>query len=271
MTMFFLSSICLSSSVSAEETVKPRIMILMDEKNVGGYSVHQAEIDLISFFTEKNYPVIDTELVKANLKRDQALQAMSGSNQAAASLGLQFGADVIIVGRAIAKGSATVLGKTNMRAYQATVTAKAIRTDTAGLIGTASGTGSKPHVDDTAGGSEAIAVATRQMIEKLFPLIEEKWGAQGTSENSIQLTISDVNQVWQLAALKRMLKEKTQKTSQVIQRSFVAGVASFELKTGSDSQTLAENLVMIQDEAIRLKVLGISANKIDAKLIMSDE
>lgn len=254
----------------ASAVAKPRIMVLMDEKNVGGYSINQAETTICDFLMDKGYKVIDTEMVKAKLKRDQALQQMTESNRAAAALGLQFGTEIVVVGRAIAKGSSRQIGQTGMRSYQGTVSAKAIKTDTAELLGTTKGAASKPHVDDTEGGSEAIRLATLQMMEELFPLIEKN-GPGVSGEHIVEIVMSDVTQMWQLAALKRILKEKVNGTADASQRSFVSGVATFDVETTLDSQGLAEALVVVEGEPFRIKIIGVSPNKLDAKLVMMDE
>jgi len=250
---------------------KPRIMILMDEKNVGGYSINTAESSIANFLINNEYPVIDTDLVKTNLKRDQALQAMTGNTKAAAALGLEFGAEIVIVGRAISKGSATFLGKTSMRTYQGTVSVKVIKTDTAALIGTAQGRGSKPHVDDTAGGGEAIEIATKKMFIQLKNILDTRLNSSTNSSRTIKLVVGGVDQIWQLAAIRRILKEKVEGTSSVTQRSFISGVGTFEITTIKESQSFAEQIVMVNKEPFRIKVIGITANKVDAKLVMIDQ
>lgn len=252
---------------AAEEEAMPRVMLLMDEKAVGGYSVEQAEMRLARFLMEKGCDVVDMELVKTKVRRDQALQAMAGGDQAAAALGLQFGADIIIVGHAVAKGTARTIENTAMRTYWATVTAKALRSDDAKMLATAEASAPAPHVEDTAGGSAAISDASAKMIESLFPAMLAAWRGGGARPNRFELVVGDVRQVWQLSALKRILKDKVSGTKSVSQRSFVTGAATFDVETSLDAQAFSEGLVLVDDEPFKLKIIAISGNKIDAKLV----
>lgn len=265
-----LAAVCLLvRSAAGAERGMPRIMLLMDEKTIGGYSVDEAELTLARYFTERGCDVVDAELVKSRLNRDQALQAMSGSDQAAAALGLDFGADVVVVGRAVAKGAAREIESTGLRSYRGTVTAKAIRTDSAVIVATGEGTAAQAHTDDTAGGSAAIGEATLKLAEELFPALLAAWtgAAPATAGRKVELVIADVQQVWQLAALQRILQDKVPGTRAVVRRSFVSGVATYELETAQDPDAVSQALTLVQDEPFRFKVNGISANKIDAKIM----
>jgi hypothetical protein len=108
------------------EGAMPRFMVMIEERNLGTYQVNEAEKVVTEFLMSKGVEVIDAELIKTNLDRDKALQAMNSGPRTAAALGLQFGADVIITGKAIAKGSADKIKDTSFRSYQASVSLKAM-------------------------------------------------------------------------------------------------------------------------------------------------
>lgn len=247
----------------------PRFMILIDEKNLGTYNVAEAEKVITEYLVSKGIDVVDTELIKTNVDRDKVLQAMTGGPRSAAALGLQFGAEVIIVGKAIAKGSAETIKDTSFRSYQASVSLKAIRTDTAEVLAIESNDAAKIHVDDVAGGTLAIREATAPLVASFIPKILSKWGNPIQSNaQKIQLVIGDVQQVWQLSALKQLIRQ-IKGVKEVIQRSFVSGVAIFDVHCNSDSQSLAEELTLSNPGYFRLKVLGIAPNKLDMKLVES--
>ncbi len=248
----------------------PRFMILIDEKNMGTYSMNDAERIITDFLSAKGAEVVDAELVKTNVNRNKALHAMTSDPRAAAALGLQFGADIIIVGKAIAKGSAEHVRNSSMRSYRASVTLKAIKTDTAEVLATGTNTVAKLHVDDIAGGSAAIQDATTPLIKKLGRNLFNKLQKVATAKSrNIHLLIGSVSQIWQVAALKKMLRENISGVEDVVQRSFVSGVASFDVYWRGDSQALAEELTLAKPGYFKVKVVSVSPNKLDAKLVQS--
>ena len=62
-------------------------------------------------------------------------------------------------------------------------------------------------------------------------------------------------------------EKKIKETKTVVQRSFVSGVATFEVTTSLSSQKYAEAVVLIGAKQFKLKVVGITANKLDAKFV----
>lgn len=246
----------------------PRFMVLIDEKNVGAYQMDEAEKVISEYLLSKDLPVVDPELVRTKLDRDRALQAMASGPAPAAALGLQFGAEVILVGKAVAKGSADTVKDTSFRSYQASVSLKAIRTDTAEVLAAESREAAKIHVDDVAGGTAAIREASAPLIAALIPKVLAKWGGGAAGEAcSIEAVVGDVTQVWQVVALKELLRGQIAGVQEVVQRSYVSGVAVFSLRATVDAQALAEELTLADPGGFRIKVLSITPGKLDLRLV----
>jgi hypothetical protein len=249
----------------------PRIMVMVDEKNLGAYTTAESEKVIAQHLLAQGVSVVDAEMVRTSIDRDKVLQGMTSGPRAAASLGLQFGAEVIIVGKAVAKGSAEQIQDSTLRSYQAQVSLRAVRTDTAAVLGFVSGSGAKVHVDDVVGGSEAIRAATEPLIVALLPKILSAWSGTAVGANQkIQLVIGNVSQIWQVSAIKNLLRKDIRHVEEVVQRNFVSGTAVFEVTCGSDAQALAEALTMAKPAYFRLKVVGVSSGKLDMKLVDTD-
>ena len=243
-------------------------MIMVDEKNMGTYSLGDTERVITQALMDRGADVVDSELIRTTVNRDKALQAMTGSPQAAAALGFQFGADIIFVGRAIAKGSADKIENTAFRSYSASINIKAIRTDTAEILFTDTSSVAKIHVDDVTGGSLALQATAQQISDSMIPKLLDKYAsANSAAVKKIQCVIGNVTQIWQVAGIKKLLREQIQGVEDVVQRSFVSGVAVFEVHFSGSSQKLAESLTLAKQRYFKIKVHGVSARKLDAKLI----
>ncbi len=266
--VFLVAAVVLAAPRLYARPTVPRFMLLIDEKNMGTYSMGDAERVLTGALLKRGAEVVDAELVKTKVNRDKALQAMASGPRAAAALGLSFGADVIIVGRAIAKGSADRVQDTSFRSYRATVSLKAIRTDTAAIIDVDTATAAKIHVDDIIGGSQAIQAATALAARRMLPKILNQWNLAASGQpHKIQLMLGNVDQVWQVAAVKKLLRGKIRGVDDVVQRSFVSGVAVFDVYWKGGCQKLAEALTLARPRYFRIKVVGVTAAKLDAKLV----
>jgi hypothetical protein len=261
----------LGADLPASLAGTPRVMVMVDEKNLGAYTTAEAEKVITQHLLAQGLNIVDAEMVRTSIDRDKVLQGMTSGPRAAASLGLQFGAEVIIVGKAVAKGSAEQIQNSTLRSYQAQVSLRAVRTDTAEVLGFESGSGAKVHVDDVVGGSKAIRAATEPLIAALLPKILAAWSGPGASTSrKVQLVIGNVSQIWQVSAIKNLLRKDIRHVKEVVQRSFVSGTAVFEVTYGGDSQVLAEALTMANPGYFRLKVVGVSPGKLDMKLVETD-
>jgi hypothetical protein len=153
------------TSVSAQAADRPKIMVLIQEKVMGvfgttGWEVpNQAELTLIQTFREKGLTVVDSQAVRRNLIQAQGVRMFEADNKGAAATGIQHGAQISIVGTAIAKPAGAKIYGTQMQSIQATLTTREIQNDDARVIATGTATAAKVHVDEIQGGHLAIQEA----------------------------------------------------------------------------------------------------------------
>jgi len=86
-------------------------------------------------------------------------------------------------------------------------------------------------------------------------------------EQEIQLVVSGIQELWQVATLKQILREQVKGVKEVIQQSFASDIAVFEVHMKGDAQRLAEELTLYNPGYFKLKVIGITPNKLDVKLV----
>ncbi|MBI3583376.1 MAG: hypothetical protein HY096_05420 [Nitrospinae bacterium] len=253
-----------------ERKNKPRMMVIIDEK-IGsaesGYSpnLSESETVIIQKFTEKGFNFVDQATVKKNIKRNMALQAIAGDDSAAAAIGLEYGAEAVIIGNAVAKLAGKGIAGTEMKSIHASVTARAVKADTGEILATASEKGATAHLDETAGGALAIKKASEKIASNLIDQIITKWSGEVGGQTTVQLVITGIDFVG-LNKFKTIIQSQVRGILKLNQRSFTAGVAVIDIETRTNAQSMAEELAMKNFETFKVEIIGLSANKIDIKV-----
>jgi hypothetical protein len=252
----------------------PRVMLLIGEQNLGSIPTSDVESIGTARLLARKIRVIDSELSRAAAGRTKELLRTAGDERGAAALGQQFGAEVVIVGEAVSKPSAQRIAESNLRSYQAVVTLKAVRTDNAAAIATASESAGVVALDDVSGGSKALKAAAAASFDALLPAMIEAWardpasgavGAAGSPVARLSLTVGGVDQLWKLKAVREQLRGLEPSVTGVTQRSYTSGVAEFEADSNLPAEELAEILVQKPPEGLRFQVLEIGAGRISLR------
>lgn len=261
----------LLAGVVCHASPKPKVMLLIDEKSLGTIATAEIEALAIGLLIEEGVPVVDQDMVRANIKKDQRLLKMAGDARGAASLGLQYGADVIIIGEAVAKPSARRIAESNLRTYQAVATLRAVRTDNSETIASASETASKVGLEDVAGSSQALKAAGQQVLGALIPKMLKAWEGSGGAASKrglvINLTIGGVDKAWKLKEIREKLRSMDDVVVSVLQKSYTAGVAVFDVESVIPAEELSERLLLDSPEGLKFQLLDVSRAKMDLRAV----
>lgn len=172
-----------------ESMDKPRTMVVIAENNVGNQEPtnQAAETAVIQFLRDPyEFDIVDPQL---SAKIKEANQSLSDNASAAAKIGHQYGAEVMITGSAVARvaeGMSQNLG--GMVSVQADVTLKAINCTTGRIIGSSTGHGAKVHIAANTAGTNAIAKGSETAIKSLLDAIIKEW--QNQLNNGVTVTVS---------------------------------------------------------------------------------
>lgn len=248
----------------------PRVMIIVDEQSLGTIATAETEAMAIRKLSERGVPTVDQDMVRANLARGQQILQQAGDNRGAAALGAQFGADVVIVGEAVAKPSARRIADTNLRSYQAVVTLRAVRTDNAASIAAASEDATQVGLEDVSGSAKALRAAAEKTLDRLIPELLAKWSAEAVPaafSHAIELTVGGVDQIWKVRAVRDLLRDRTADVRNVVQRSYTTGVVVFSMESKRPAEELAEELVLTPPEGLKFQVLDVSAGRIQLRAV----
>jgi hypothetical protein len=254
----------------------PRLMVMIDEKNVGETAtafhyleadLNTAESELMNKFMEKGFRFVDAATVKQNLSREKESAILEGDVRQAAAVGRRSGAEVVLVGKALAKATEVEAFGTLIRSQQATVTVRAIRTDTGDIIATGTEQGKFTHIDDVTGGTKAIQKACDALSEALMSKILDRWSVEVNTGGTLTLRVNGVDDYAQLNQFKSSLKYYVRGVTGVTQRDFNNGFAVFELEMKGNSDDLAQRLSTAKMEGYRIKVTGVSEGGVTVQLV----
>ncbi len=248
----------------------PTVLLMIDEKSMGTIATAEIETLATELLIKEKVSVVDQDMINAKINKQQQLLKIAGDPRGAAALGLQFGADVVIVGEVVAKPAARRIEGTNMRTYQGVATLRAIRSDNGVAIAAASAHESVMGVEDVAGSSDALMAAGKKTLGKLLPVMLDAWvkaqgGEAGGEPVRITVTVGGVDQLWKLKALRETLHNLGDKVTKVAQRSYLSGLATFSLESRIPTEELSEMLVMKPPQGFKLQVLSISPGELDMK------
>ncbi len=259
-----------AAAVSADPSLLPRVMILIDEKSLGTIATSEVESMAADKLIARSVPVVDQDMVRANLARQQQLLKAAGDNKGAAAIGTQLGADVVIVGEAVAKPSARRIEDTNLRTYQAVATLRAVRTDNSATIASVSEDATVAALEDVSGSAKALRAAAEKSLGRLIPSLLSAW-KPGTpaaaAGHRIEITVGGVDQLWKLKAVRDRLRNTPDAIRNVVQRSYTSGVAVFSVESAKPAEELAEDLVLQPPEGLKLQVLDTAAGALQIKAV----
>ncbi len=252
--------------------ILPRVMIMVDEQSLGTIATSEVEALASRRLVELGVPVLDQDMVRANLARSQQMLEMAGDARGAAALGTQFGADVVLIGEAVAKPSARRIADTNLRSYQAVVTLRAIRADNAATLAAASEDSTQVGLEDVSGSAAVLRTAAGAALDQVLPAMLTGWepgsgGDTAVAMHRVEMTVGGVDQMWKLRAIREKLRSRPSEMQNIVQRNYSAGMAEFSLESSLPAEELAEELVLSPPEGLQLQVLDIGAGRIQLRVV----
>lgn len=267
-----LASVLFCASLSASAAL-PKVMVMVDEKALGSVSTSEIETMAVKVLGEKGIETVDQNMVQNNLERIQKAFRGAGDSRAAAAMGREFGAEVILIGEAVAKPNAAKIGETNLRSYMATASFRAVRIDNSVNIASAAESATVIAMDDLTGSSKALRAAGGKALDVIVPAIVAKWrdpsAAVGTSggKTTVELTVGGMDQIWKLKATRECLKGRKKVISSVSQKSYAQGVAIFRVESSLPAEELAEELVIHPPEELKVQVVEIRPAAINLRVV----
>lgn len=254
---------------------KPRIMVLVDEKNMDShyyydhYDLNTTANQLTNKFLEKGFTFVDKEVVLRKLQRESVQAALDGDTRSAESIARESGAEVLIMGKAVAKeasGGPAVLRQSGMVSCQATLNLRAVRADDGTIIAVTSQQAPAVHVDNVTGGTQALTKAADLAANDLTTKILKVWQQDVYSGTTIQMRVMEVPSFADLSKFRDMLKTHVRGVQNVYQREYSGGTALLDLDVRANASQVADELGRKDFSPYRVQVVNFSQNYLVIKL-----
>ena len=258
---------------------KPRVAMIMTEQNIGNDtpsgSLGDGAVDagvaysvINKFFGKKGYNLVDRETLVALAKRDGTLSQTGApsSSDAAIQVAASGGAEVVIIGKAIAKGGGSALSGSTMRTSTADVSARVVDADTGELLASYSAK-SRPfaNTNPTAGGAAAIESASQELAEKLNKMIIAKWNQKISGTRIVKLTIKDI-EFSDIMKVRALIRERLMHVEETIERGYRDGTLNLDTEVSGTAKELADELTNTDMDGFGFKVVSFTVNTLNVKL-----
>lgn len=247
---------------------KPKVMVVIPEQNLARrrVPVPAGETEIIKKLLEKGFKVVDQSQVKKIRYNDQVRAALAGDDKTAAKIGLQYGAEVIIVGEAFSEfaTSGGVLG--SMISCRARVEARAIRTDTGEIIAADGKHAAGIDISENIAGKKALQNAGGQLGDYLITQILSTWRSEVVDATTVQLIIIGVD-YQQFAKFKMLLKGSVRGVKAIHQRSFSGKRGVLDIDFKGNPQALAEELTLKDFGNFKVAITNFTSNRLDLEVL----
>jgi hypothetical protein len=258
----------------------PKMIIMVAEQNVGmnkpvywwggtgvvSTDMRVVENTLMIKMREKGFTFVDTEVLSG--KKTVKSPVAYLSDKQARRMASVTDAQVIIVGKAVAKDIGKTWEGTRLRSANAEVAVRAINTDNGEIIAVATQEAVVPHISPSTAGSQALKKASNLLADKLIDQIAKKWVADTSGTNRVRMTVTGVKNNRMLKKFVKVLKNQVRSVKDVHQQRFKAGTAILDVMLAGDTRDMATELEAKDfGGAFKIEVDAVSGNAISVKLI----
>jgi hypothetical protein len=215
-----------------------------------------------SFFLAKGISLVDANTAAKTQKRDILLAAIKDDVDAVASLGARFSADVVVVGKAVAKfGKELRIGGQTMYQYTASLNVRVVQSDSARVLAVESFGPITVNTMQRGGEDKALDKLATECAPKLLASVIEAWRKRANVSKTVELSITgmDFNR-WKTF---REEASKIRGVQAIRLREITQDVASIDIEYRYDNEGLADRLSELK--SVKLKVIEITSNRLRLK------
>lgn len=243
-----------------ERKSKPRIMLVFTGS---GANNAIAEAAITKYFMSEGFRMVDARTIKKN-KDYERLQSATEQKKLS-GIAHRYGAEVIILCTLEAASNPFKIDGIEMNHNKVVISGKIVNGDTGSVVTTGSEQRAVPGMkgDFKVLIDEVAAKLSRYLVDNIL----EHWSAELTNTATITLIVSGLNSYADLYKLKSLLAEEIKGCKGMHQRYYSHGKVQFDLDIEGNADAVAHDVEHLSIKNKRMKVLEISANRVEAVLL----
>ena len=258
---------------------KPRIMILVAEQQIGQqyynywWGTHRgaqtdlnvAENTIMDRFREKGFDIVDHQAQAGNIKVPPAFQVVELSNQNAVTLGKQVDAEIVLIGKALARSAGSIAG-TSMKSIQANISMRAIQVDNARVLSSGNENAAAVHIDEVTGGVEAIKKASAKMSAKMMDDILKNFQKRVGATTTVQLIVIGLIDANDIRRFKNSVLGQVRGVEGIHERSFSESMVKMDLDVRGSAQSISQEISRKTFPDFAVKVIRSTWNTLEVQV-----
>jgi len=259
----------------------PKVIIMVAEQNVGmndaagwwtkggptvSTDMQVVENTLMELMRDKGFTFVDHEVLAGKKKIEGAISNLS--DKQAREIASVTDAEIILVGKAIAKEIGKTMEGSNLRSADAEVAVRAINTDNGEIIAVTSDRATVPHLSPATAGSLALKKASEKVAGKLIAGIAKKWTEDTSGANRILMKVNGVKNNQLLSKFINALRNQIRGVKEVNQQKLKQGTAVLDVMLAGDTKSMAAEMeAKDYGGAFKIEVEEVSPNSMTIKLV----
>jgi hypothetical protein len=246
----------------------PRVMVIIygngNERGDIDYMLKPEELSSSIYIM--NRELSEGGFLIVRYPRDEYGDEDWNEDDAAVSLGRNFNADLVIIGKVSVEEKSEIEG-TETKSYEARVSAKVITTNDAAVVATTTAQAESYTTDSITGRLDALERATKEVADYLKVRIMADWQQEVSSIKVISVTIRDIMSYSDYVILREILKNETRGVKKVFQKRMESGIAVMEIEIEGNARFLANELSAGNFDAFSLRIVCTDEDSLEISII----
>jgi hypothetical protein len=269
--------------ILATEKDLPKVVLLFSEKNVSQRKPrytweHQTfsdglltvEAALNRALEERGFMVLKADLAPNGQTADERFAGTEPTREILLQWAEHIGADVAVLGNAIAKRTGNVSG-TGVQSVEARLSFQVFRVDNRELVGTFDASNAAVHGDESIAGTKALDLATSDITTELIQQVTASWRGETRKTMLVKLFVKGIDEYADFIQLRKTIKNEITGVKNVYLRAIRPDEAHLDVELQGTARTLAEELVLKNFDGFGINVFEVGKDIIRLDLIRKEE